>query len=185
MATLHRNDYISALQYITSRMASINVANVNISGNPRQIAEAEVDQTEYNGVDIKDPWRKYTDDKWWRQLGKKGREIVEAKQTKQVKKYQRGGRLYGSQGHGGGRFGPGRRGGGSGCGGRSSPQNTSNATNNRNVNQMNTNDRSNEDLNGIGIGNSSFQQSVSTVTQSTTNTEWGGQNGNCFSSNRS
>ncbi len=68
MATMHRNDYNAASQYITSKMASINVANVNTPGNQRRIAEAEVDRTEYNGVDIKDPFRKFTDNEWWRQL---------------------------------------------------------------------------------------------------------------------
>ena len=183
MATLHRNDYNAASQYITSRMASINVANVNVPGNPRRIAEAEVDRTEYNGVDIKDPWRKFSDDEWWRQLGKKGREIVEAKRTKQIERSQRGGRTYGGRGRGAGRFGRGGRGGRSGRGGRGSLQNTSNVPNNRNVNETNTNDRSNENSNGGG--NNSSQQSVSTVTQSTTNTERGGQNGNRFGSTRS
>ena len=120
MATLHRNDYNAASQYITSRMASINVANVNAPGNPRRIAEAEVDRTEYNGVDIKDPWRKYSDDEWWRMLGKKGREIVAAKSTKQVKRNQRGGRGYGGRGRGG-RGGHGRRGGRGRRGGHGSP----------------------------------------------------------------
>jgi hypothetical protein len=108
MATLHRNDYNAATQYITSRMASINVANVNVPGNQRRIAEAEVDRTEYNGVDIKDPWRKFTDNEWWRQLGKKGREIVEAKRMKQVGRNHRRGRGYGGRGQGiGGRHGRG------------------------------------------------------------------------------
>jgi len=108
MSTLHRNDYNAASQYITSRMAQINVASVNAPGNPRRIAEAEVDRVEYNGVDIRDPWRKYSDDEWWRQLGKKGREIVETKRKKQVERNQRGGRGYGGRGRGyGGRFGRG------------------------------------------------------------------------------
>jgi hypothetical protein len=53
-------------------MASINVVNANAPGDVRRISEAEVDRTEYNDVDIKDPFRKFTDDEWWRQLGKKG-----------------------------------------------------------------------------------------------------------------
>ena len=185
MSTLHRNDYNAATQYITSRMASINVANVNVPGNPRRIAEAEVDRTEYNGVDIKDPWRKYTDDEWWRQLGKKGREIVEAKRTKQVERKHRGGRGYSGRGRGiGGRHGRSGRGGRGGRGGRYNAQGDSSNTN-RNVNETNTNDRINENSHGNGNTSSTSSQSVSTVTQSTTSTERGGQNGSRFGSSRS
>jgi hypothetical protein len=132
MSTLHRNDYNSASQYITSRMASINVANMNVLGNQRRIAEAEVNQTEFNGIDIKDPWRKFLDDKWWRMLGKEGRKIVDAKCAKQAKRNQRGGCRYSGRGRGGrgGRGGHGRRG---GRGGRGNPHNASNTTNNCNV----------------------------------------------------
>jgi hypothetical protein len=79
ISTLYRNDYNAVLQYIMLRMAQINVANVNNPGNPCRIAKAKVDRVAYNGVNIHDPGRKFSKDEWWRQLGKKGREIVDAK----------------------------------------------------------------------------------------------------------
>jgi hypothetical protein len=185
MATMHRNDYNAASQYITSRMASINVANVNTPGNPRRIAEAEVERVEYNGVDIRDPWRPYSDDEWWRQLGRKGREIVEAKRKRNAGRG--GGRGNGGRfGRGrGGRFGRSGRGGRGGRGGRSNPQGTDTPNNNRNVSEANSNERTSEITVGNGNGNSSTQ-SVSTVSlsQASTNNERGGQNGNRFGSSR-
>ncbi len=185
MATMHRNDYNAASQYITSRMALINVANVNTPGNPRQIAEAEVECVEYNGVDIRDPWRPYSDDEWWRQLGCKGREIVEAKRKRNAGRgggHGNGGRFGRGRG---GRFGCGRQGGRGGRGGRSNPQATDTPNSNRNVSKANSNERTNENTVGNGNGNSSTQ-SVSTVSlsQASTNNERGGQNGNRFGSSR-
>jgi len=180
-----KNNYTAATQYITSRMAQINSANVNAPGqrNARQISETDTDRNEYNGVDITDPFRTFTKDEWWRQLGKKGRELVEAKKKKQGYKNQRGG-------HGGGRGRGGRSGTGRGFGrrrggrgGSNSPQDSANTS--RNVNETNTNERA-SDNNGNGGGNNSSQQSVSTVSvsQASTNNDRGGQNGSRFGSNR-
>jgi hypothetical protein len=83
MMTQHRNDYTAATQYVTSRMAQINSANINVPGqNQRRINEVgaglDTDRNEYNSVDITNPWREFTKDEWWRQLGKTGCKLVEA-----------------------------------------------------------------------------------------------------------
>ena len=193
MATQHRTDYTAATQYITSRMAQINSSNVNVPGqNPRRINEVDTvgldtERNEYNGCDITNPWREFTKDEWWRQLGKKGRMIVEAKREKMNSSrgsgYRggRGGRGRGrGGGRGGGRFGRGRR------GGRGNADNSNN--DNRNVSESNSTDRAHNQQsgNGTGAGGNSSQQSVSTVTlsQASTNSERGGQNGNRFGGNR-
>jgi hypothetical protein len=36
-------------------------------------------QNEWNGVDIRDPWRKFTDNEWFTKLGDRGQELVRAK----------------------------------------------------------------------------------------------------------
>ena len=87
MLTQYRNSYTAATQYITSRMAQINSANINTPGqNQRRVNEVvaglDMDHNEYNSVDITDPWREFTKDEWWRQLGKKGQMLVEAKCAK-------------------------------------------------------------------------------------------------------
>ena len=197
MLTQHRNNYTAATQYITSRMAQINSANINVPGqNQRRINEVgaglDTDRNEYNSVDITDPWREFTKDEWWRQLGKKGRMLVEAKRTKMAAsrgnnhRGGRGGRGYGRGGRGGRYGGRGVRG---GRGGNYSNNPTNNQNNNnRNVNEANSNDRVNDQANGNNAngGSSSTQQSVSTMSlsQASTNGDRGGQNGNRFGGNR-
>ena len=192
MVTQHRNDYTAATQYITSRMAQINSSNVNVPGqNPRRINEVgtmglDTERDEYNGCDISNPWREFTEDEWWCQLGKKGRMIVEAKQEKSNSsrgsgyRKGRGGRGRGrGGGRGGGRFGR------AGRGGRIGADNSNN--DNRNVSESNSTDRAHNQPsgNGTGAGSNSSQQSVSTVSlsQASTNNERGRQNGNRFGGN--
>jgi hypothetical protein len=83
MLTQHRNDYVAATQHITSRMAQINSSNMNVPGqHQRRVNELDTDRNEYNGVDITNPFREFSKDEWWRQLGKKGRKLVEDKRLK-------------------------------------------------------------------------------------------------------
>ncbi len=65
-------------------MAQINSASINAPGNnPRQVSEAssaDLLRNEFNGVDVRDPWRKFTDDEWFNKLGPAltGAEAMEA-----------------------------------------------------------------------------------------------------------
>jgi hypothetical protein len=106
MREAHKADYTAATQYITARMAQINSASVNAPGsNPRRVSEAssaDLSRTEWNGVDIRDPWRKFTDDEWFNKLGERGQELVKANRHPNG-----GGRGHGGHGYGG-----------RGCGGR-------------------------------------------------------------------
>jgi hypothetical protein len=62
MQEAHKNDYTAATQYITARMAQINSASINAPGvNPRCISEADANRNKFNGVNICNPWRKFTD----------------------------------------------------------------------------------------------------------------------------
>ncbi len=86
MCEAHKTSYTAATQYITARMAQINSASINAPGvNARCISEvhttSDVDTAcnEWNGVDIRDPWRKFTDDEWFTKLGRQGQLIVQAK----------------------------------------------------------------------------------------------------------
>ena len=83
MREAHKADYTAATQYITACMAQINSANVNAPGtNPRRVSEVsstDLARNEFNGVDICDPWRKFTDDEWFNKLGQHGQELVRAK----------------------------------------------------------------------------------------------------------
>ena len=79
MREAHKTSYTAATQYITARMAQINSASVNAPGvNARCISEAhtalDVDtaHNEWNGMNIRDPWRKFTDDEWFTKLGRQG-----------------------------------------------------------------------------------------------------------------
>jgi hypothetical protein len=66
MQEAHKADYTATTQYITAQMAQINNASVNAPGaTTRRISEvstADMAQNEWNGVNIRDPWRKFTDD---------------------------------------------------------------------------------------------------------------------------
>lgn len=83
MREIHKNDYLAATQFITSRMAAINSAHVNAPGNNTrcisQVSSNDLARTEWNGVDITDPWKKFSEDEWYTKLGERGQEIVFAK----------------------------------------------------------------------------------------------------------
>ncbi len=179
MRELHKNDDTAATQFITSRMAVINSASVNAPGARRvsEVSAADTARTEWNGVDIRDPWRKFTDDEWFTKLGNRGQEIVKAK------RYPNGGRGRGGRGYGGrGRGGRGRgRGRGRGNGGRGAQ----NQNDERNVNEASTGNR--ETAPDQANGNVPSTVSTTSQSQASTNTgnDRGGQNGNRFGSNRS
>jgi hypothetical protein len=85
-------------------MAQINSASVNAPGaTTRRISEvssADMAQNEWNGVDIRDPWRKFIDDEWFTKLGDRGQELVRAKRRHNLGRGH-GGHGYGGRGHGG------------------------------------------------------------------------------------
>ena len=181
MREAHKADYTAATQYITARMAQINSANVNAPGtNPRRVSEVsstDLARNEFNGVDIRDPWRKFTDDEWFNKLGQRGQELVRAKRHSNA---GRGGRGRG-QGRGG-RGRGGRRWYNSGRGGRhnNAPSNNTERT----VNETSTNERTSTPAGGDNVPSS---VSITSQTQASTGlgTNRGGQNGNRFGTNRS
>jgi hypothetical protein len=184
MREAHKANYTAATQYITARMAQINSASINAPGsNPRRVSEvspADLSRNEFNGVDIRDPWRKYTDDEWFNKLGQRGQELVRAKRR------PHGGRGHGGRGRRRGRGGRGRGGRGWNNGGGRGGQNQGmNGTNERAVNEASTGDRTNAPAQGNGdnippIVNTDSQSQASTGT----GTSRGGQNGNRFGTNR-
>ena len=189
MREKHKNDYNAATQFISSRMSQINGASINAPGpNARRISEAEANRTEFNGVNIQNPWRQFTDDEWFNKLGQRGREIVEAKR-KAGNNARNQANHRGGRGRGNGRgFYRGGRGGGRGTGrngGRGGGnQNNQNSPSDRNVNEANSGDRTGVPTQITANSNSSIQ-SASALSQNQASTnERGGQNGNRFGSNR-
>ena len=105
----HKNNYTAVTQYITARMAQINSVSVNAPGvNPHCISKADVNQNKFNGVNIHNPWRKFTDKKLHNQLGERGCKIVNTKRhpNRNMGGHGQGGRaLHGGRGRDGcGRF---------------------------------------------------------------------------------
>ena len=188
MREIHKNDYSAATQFITSRMAAINSAHINAPGNNNtrrvsQVSSQDLARTEWNGVDISDPWKKFTDDEWYTKLGDRGQEIVIAK-----RKPRGGSRNHGGYGYGGrGRGGRGRGGRRNWRGNRSGRGNNDNQSNNeRNASEAASGDRaSTAPVQAVG-GNSNTSSSVSTVTSNSqaSGGDRGGQNGSRFGSNR-
>jgi hypothetical protein len=189
MQEAHKADYTAATQYITAQMAQINSASVNALGaNTRHISEvssADMARNEWNGVDIRDPWRKFTLDEWFTKLGDCGQELVRAKRRHNSGRghggHGRGGRGHGSRGHGGrGRGGRGRGRGWNGNGGRGGQSHN----NERSVNETSTGDRTTASAQGTR-GN--IPLTVSTLSQSQASTEagndHGGRNGIRFGTN--
>jgi hypothetical protein len=182
MRTLFKDNYVGAVQHISPRMAQLSSANVPTGR--RRVSENNATQqqrTEWNGVDIRNPFRNFTDLEKER-LGTRGLQLVE--DLKALSRERNGGR---GRGRGGGRG----RNGGRGRGGRfqwnrrnhgnSNNTNNSGGTDgNRNVNESNTGGRA-----GQAPGTSS-SSSVSSVTQSqaSTSTERGAQNGSRFGGTR-
>ena len=184
MREIHKANYTAATQYITTRMAQINSANVNAPGaNARRVSEVtsgDMARTEWNGVDIRDPWRKFTEDEWYAKLGDRGQELVRAKR-----------RNSSGRGHGGhGRGGRGRGGRGRGYQGRGRGWNNNggrgvqNGSNDRSVNETSTGDRTTAPAQSTGGNVPSMVSTVSNSQASTNTSNKGGQNGNRFGTNR-
>ena len=181
MREIHKANYTAATQYITTRMAQINSASVNAPGaNARRISEVssgDMARTEWNGVDIRDPWRKFTDDEWFTKLGDRGQELVRAKRR------SNSGRGHGGHGRGGrGRGGRGRGYHGRGRGGRGG-QSQNNDRNERSVNEASTGDRNTAPTQDTG-GNVPSTVTTCSNSQASTPGNKGGQNGNRFGTNR-
>jgi hypothetical protein len=188
MREAHKASYTSAVQYITARMAQINSANLNAPGpNPRQINENNsnrnrVTRTEFNGVNIRNPFRTFTDLELTR-LGERGQAVVE--ELKRERNNPGRGNYGRGRGRGRGGYGRGGRGYRYGRGNRN-PNNDQGANaavgnGNHNINEVNTE--------GHAGGSQPVQtssSSASLVTQSqasTTNSERGAQNGTRFGNN--
>jgi len=184
MREIHKADYTAATQYITTRMAQINSATVNAPGaNARRVSEVtsgDMARTEWNGVDIRNPWRKFTEDEWYAKLGDRGQELVRAKR-----------RNSSGRGHGGhGRGGRGRGGRGRGYQGRGRGWNNNggrggqNSSNDRSVNETSTGDRTTAPAQSTGENVPSTVSTVSNSQASMNTSNKGGQNGNRFGTNR-
>jgi hypothetical protein len=59
MHTLHCNNYIGAVNYITARLSEINTSSNRSAGFTRHISKT---RTEFNGIDLRDPFHSYTPD---------------------------------------------------------------------------------------------------------------------------
>ncbi len=180
MREVHKADYTAAMQYITARMAQINSASVNAPGaTTRCISEfssADMAQNKWNGVNIHDPWRKFTDNEWFTKLGDCRQELIRAKC-----------RHNSSRGHGGHGYG-GRGCGGHGCnrgwnnnGGRGGQS----QNNEWSVNETATGDHATAPAQGTG-GNIPSIMSTASQSQASSGVgnDRGGQNGNRFGTNR-
>ncbi len=187
MQEAHKADYTAATQYITAQMAQINSASVNAPGaTTRRISEvsaADMAQNEWNGVNIRDLWRKFTDNEWFTKLGDCGQELVRAKRCPNSGR-GRGGHGYGGRGRGGrgrGRGGRGRGRGWNNNGGRGGQS----QNNGWSVNETSKGDHVTAPAQGT---EGSIPSMVSTASQSQASTrvgnDHGGQNGNRFGSNR-
>jgi hypothetical protein len=190
MQEAHKADYTAATQYITAQMTHINSASVNAPGaNTRRISEvssADMAQNEWNGVDIRDPWRKFTNNEWFTKLGDRGQELARAERRHNSGRghggHGCGGHGHGGRGHGGrGRGGRGRGRGWNSNGGRGGQSHN----NERSVNETSTGDRIMASAQGTG-GN--ILSTVSTLSQSQASTkagnDRGGRNGIWFGTNR-
>ncbi len=190
MRESHKANYTAAVQYITSRKPQINSANENAPGpNPRRISEGNTNngnatRTEFNGVDIRNPFRTFTE-RELTLLGPRGKAIVEDLKQARRNNGGRGGRGRGGRGRGHGGYGRGGR------GYRYNRDNSNedntgganaNGGGNRNVNEASTTGRAGAN----DAQQSSSASSVSSVThgQASTSTERGGQNGVRFGGNR-
>jgi hypothetical protein len=176
MQEAHKADYAAATQYITAQMAQINSASVNAPGATTcrisEVSAADMAQKKWNGVNIRDPWRKFTDDEWFTKLGDHGQELVRAK-SRHNSGRGHGGHGYGGRGHGGRGRGRGWNNNG-GRGGQSQ-------NNGRSINETSTDDRVTAPAQGT---EGSIPLTVSTASQSQASTQvgndCGGQNGNRF-----
>lgn len=195
MREAHKANYTAAVQYITARMAQINSANINVPGpNPRRISEgnttdnAGATRTEWNGVDIRNPFRAFTD-RENTLLGARGLAYVQ--QLKEARRSNGGGGGRGHhRGRGRGGYGRGGRGYRYNYNRRDRPNNTNNNDGGANANNGGGNRNVNESNTGGRAGQIQPQQSSSssassiTQSQASTSGERGGQNGARFGNNR-
>jgi hypothetical protein len=95
MREAHKANYTAAVQFITARMADVNSASINALGpNPRRISEGNTNtggatRTEFNGVNIRNPFRTFSE-RELALLGQRGQAIVE--ELKQARRNGGGGR---------------------------------------------------------------------------------------------
>jgi hypothetical protein len=196
MREAHKADYTAAVQYITARMAQINSANINVPGpNPRRISEGNTGgtndgatRTEWNGVDIRNPFRTFTE-RESNLLGARGLAYVD--QLKEARRNNGGGGGRG-RGRGRGRGGYGRGGRGyrynynrdrsNNTNNNDGGANANNGGGNRNVNETNTGGRAGQSEQPQQSSNSSVSSNAQS--QASTSGERGGQNGARFGNNR-
>ena len=203
MRQAHGNNYNAAVQFITARVAQINASTVNAPGpNPRRISEGNVDnsgapRTEFNGVDIRNPFRTFTEREQFL-LGQRGLAVID--ELKESRRNSGGGgrgnrgrgRGYGGCNHGGyGRGGRGYNNRYSRGGGRSNHNsgndngaNANSGGGNRNVNEASSGGRAGANEQPQQPSNASSAGSSLTQSQASTSGERGGQNGTRFGSNR-
>ena len=118
-------------------MALINTTHIyapwNNTCRVSEVSSTDLARTEWNGVDIQNPWKKFTEDEWYTKLGDQGQEILMAKR-RSCNGRNHAGYGYGGHGRGGhwGRGGCSGRGGCEGPGGRGNNDNQSNNDNNNN-----------------------------------------------------
>ena len=194
MREAHKADYTAAVQFITACMAQINTATINAPGpNPRRISEGNTNnngapRTEFNGVDIRNPFRTFTNREKFL-LGERGAAVVEElKEARRNNNSGGGGRGRGrgrGRGHGG--YGRGRRGyryhrDRSNNTNNDSGANTNNGGGNRNVNEASTGGRAGQNDQPQQSSNSSVGSNAQS--QASTSGDRGGQNGACFGNNR-
>ena len=194
MREAHKADYTAAVQFITACMAQINTATINAPGpNPRRISEGNTNnngapRTEFNGVDIRNPFRTFTDREKFL-LGERGAAVVEElKEARRNNNSGGGGRGRG-RGHGRGHGGYGRGGRGyryhrdrSNNTNNDSGANTNNGGGNRNVNEASTGGRAGQNDQPQQSSNSSVGSNAQS--QASTSGDRGGQNGARFGNNR-
>ena len=197
MREAHKADYTAAVQYITARMAQINSSNINVPGpNPRRISkgnttgDAGATRTEWNGVNIRNPFRTFTE-RESTLLGARGLAYVD--QLKEARRNNGGGSGSGrGRGRGRGRGGYGRGGRGyrynynrdcsNNTNGNNGGANANNGGGNRNVNESNTGGRAGQNEQPQQSSNSSA--SSITQSQASTSGDRGGQNGSRFGNKR-
>jgi hypothetical protein len=72
MHSLHRKNKIGAVNYITACLSEINTSSNRFAGSTCHISET---QTEFNRIDLRDPFCSFTPDEWHR-LGAQGQQIL-------------------------------------------------------------------------------------------------------------
>ena len=192
MREAHKANYTAAVQFITARMVQINSATINAPGpNPHCISEGNTNnnggpRTEFNGVNICNPFRTFTDQEKFL-LGERGAAVVE--ELKDARQNNNGG--GGGRGRGRGHGGYGRGGRGyhyhRDCSNNTNNDGGANANNgggNRNINEASSSGWAGQNDQPQQSSNSSVSSSNAQSQASTSNGEHGGQNGSRFGNNR-